>query len=533
MVSKFLMTLAAAVFLQACAASPDYDLIIRGGTVYSGTNEPGRTADVAIKGDRIVAIGELAGKSAARELSAENLAVTPGFIDIHSHALRGNAKRSGIYRWPEAENLIRQGVTTVIGGPDGGSPLPLSADLDRLEAQPAGVNFGTFVGQGSVRRQVVGEERRAASADEIQRMREVVDQAMHDGAFGLSSGLIYAPGSFASTEEVVELAKITAHHGGIYISHMRDEAQGLLDSVEETIHIGEAAGLPAQITHFKAMGKPMWGKSGEAIALVDAAIDRGVDVSIDQYPYDASSTSLRAVFPQWALSGDRATRNARLENPDSRAKVKRDMITKLRLERGGDDADRIRLAYCAFDPTLNGKTVKDVLLGRDQQASISNAADLIMDMEAAGGCTAVYHAMNEIDVKRIMQHPATMISSDGGIEVPGQGMPHPRNYGAFARVLGRYVRELELMPLHTAIQKMSLLPAQRLGLADRGELRVGAIADIAVFDPATIIDTAGFENPHQYAIGMQHVLVAGEIVLNDGQMTGKKVGRVLRHSLAR
>ncbi len=530
MLRRRLIPLLAALTLISCSQSKpaEFDIVIRGGTLYSGADRRPEVTDIGIVGDRITALGNLENAIASTRIDARGLAVAPGFIDIHSHALRENKKRSGIHLWPDAENLIRQGVTTVIGGPDGGSPLPIADDLAYLEQNPASVNFGTFVGQGSIRELIVGEVDRPATADEMQAMRAEVDKAMHDGAFGLSSGLIYAPGSFADTEEVIELARIAALHGGIYISHMRDEALGLLDSVQETIRIGEEAGLPAQITHFKAMGKPMWGKSGDAIALIDAAIARGVDVSIDQYPYAASSTGLSAVFPQWSLSGDVETRRERLRDPETRARVKADMIVKLRQERGGDDPERVQLAYCGWDESLNGKTVRDLLEEKNLETSVENAADVIMDLQLAGGCSAVYHAMSDQDVERIMRHPATMVSSDGGIEAPGPAVPHPRNYGSFARVLGLYVREQGVLPLHRAIHKMSMLPADRLGLVERGRIEVGAIADIAIFDPDTIIDKAVFAEPHQYAEGVHHVIVGGEVVLLDAVMTGKRPGRVLR-----
>jgi dihydroorotase/N-acyl-D-amino-acid deacylase len=419
-------------------------------------------------------------------------------------------------------------VTTVIGGPDGDSPLPIADSLARLEQNPAAVNFGTFVGQGSVRGKVVGEDDRPATDEEIEQMREEVRVAMEQGAFGLSSGLLYAPGSFASTEEVIELAKAVKPYGGIYISHMRNEALDLMDSVEETIRIGEEAGIPAQLTHHKAMGEPMWGKSAESLALVDAAIERGLDVSIDQYPYPASSTGLPAVFPRWSLDGGNAALKERLDDPAQRAKVKEGIVFALINERGGNDPARVVLADCNWDPSLNGLNLGEVLRQREIEVTVENAAELIMDLQYAGGCQCVYHAMSMDDVDRIMQHPKTMIASDGGIEAPSDRRPHPRNYGTFAKVLGEFVRERHVLPLQTAIYKMTRLPADRIDLDDRGRIEVGAIADIAVFDPDEIIDKATFEDPHQYAEGVYHVFVNGEAVLLDKEMTGARPGRVLR-----
>ena len=524
--------------LAACSGKNEpvqepLDVVLVGGTVYSGLDEAPTIADVGIVGDRIAAIGDLGDRPAELRLDVSGLAVAPGFIDIHSHALRPDPARSGIYLWPDAENLIRQGVTSVIGGPDGWSPLPIEDDFVKLEANPAAVNFGTFVGHGTVRETVVGLEDRPATDDELQRMREEVEKAMRSGAFGLSSGLLYAPGSFAPAEEVIELAKVVAPYGGIYISHMRNEALGVLDSIEETIRIGEEAGIPAQITHHKVMGAPMWGRSTDTLALVDAANARGVDVTSDQYPYPASSTGLPAVFPRWSLDGGNTALRARLDDPEQRAKVKEGIVYAMVNERGGNDPSKVALANCQWDPSLNGLNLAEVLRQREIEVNIENAAELIMDLQYAGGCICVYHAMSMQDVERIMQHPKTMIASDGGIMAPGDLRPHPRNYGTNAKVLGHYVRERGVLSLSEAIYKMSRMPADRINLSDRGRVAIGAWADITVFDPDTIIDRATFEDPHQYAEGVHHVFINGQAVLLDKDMTGVRPGRVLRSPAAR
>jgi dihydroorotase/N-acyl-D-amino-acid deacylase len=513
---------------QRGSVQESIDVILVGGIVYNGLDEEPVIADVGIEADRIVAIGNLSDHPADLRIDVAGLAVAPGFIDIHSHALRQNEKRSGIFLWPDAENLIRQGVTSVIGGPDGNSPLPIAEYLSRVEQHPAAVNFGTFVGQGSVRGEVVGPDDRPATDEELELMRAEVRKAMDSGAFGLSSGLLYAPGSFATAEEVIELAKEVRPYGGIYISHMRNEALGLFDSINETIRIGEAAGIPAQLTHHKVMGAPMWGRSDEALALTNAAIARGVDVSIDQYPYTASSTGLPAVFPRWSLDGGNAALKARLDDPEQRIKVKEGIVFAMVNERGGNDPANVSLADCAWDSTLNGLNLSDVLARRKIDVNIENAAELIMELQYAGGCSCVYHAMSMIDVDRIMQHPKTMIASDGGIAAPGNLRPHPRNYGTFAKVLGEFVREREVLSLTTAINKMTRMPADRINMTNRGRLEVNAIADIAVFDPKAIIDKATFEDPNQYAIGVHHVFVNGTAVLMDKEMTGARPGRVLR-----
>ncbi len=535
---RYLILLLAFVALSGCTpdapiesngeqGSESLSVILAGGSVFSGNDAEPVVADVGIRGNLVVEIGDLSQRQADLRLDVAGLAVVPGFVDIHSHAVRDDPE-DGIFRWPDAENLIRQGVTTVIGGPDGSSPLPIPDTLNALEQHPASVNFATFVGHGSVRALVVGEEDRPPTEEELQSMRDEVDKAMRQGAFGLSSGLIYAPGRFATTEEVIELAKVAARHGGIYISHMRQEGLDVLKSVAETIRIGEEGGLPTQLTHHKIVGAPMWGKSVDTLALVDAAISRGVDVTIDQYPYTASSTSLTILFPGWSLAGGREALLARLGDPAQRQRAKAAIAYNIEVDRGGNDPANVVLANCPHDTTINGLNLAQLLQQQERAVSKENAAELLMELVEAGNCGAVFHAINEDDVKRIMRHPVTMTASDGGVEGPSERVPHPRNYGTFARLLGYYVRERDVLPFHTAIYKVTRLPADRLGLTDRGRIEVGAIADIAVLDPATVIDKATFDNPHQYAEGAHHVLVSGQAVLLNKEMTGRRPGQVLR-----
>jgi len=520
--------------LLLCGCGPDAEpideklsVILAGGFVFSGYDAEAVITDVGLSGNRIAVIGDLKERKADLRLDVTGLAVVPGFIDIHSHAVRDDPE-DGIFRWPDAENLIRQGVTTVVGGPDGGSPLPIEDTFRRIEASPASVNFATFVGHGAIRELIIGEDDRPPTDDELDLMRREVDRAMQQGAFGLSSGLIYYPDRFAKTEEVVELAKVAASYGGIYISHMRQEGLEILKSVAETIRIGEEGGLPTQITHHKIVGAPMWGKSVETLAMVDAALARGVDVSIDQYPYTASSTSLTILFPGWSLDGGDEALLARLGDPEQRKRTKDEIVYNIETDRGGNDPANVVLSSCPHDKTINGQNLSEVLRQQERSVSKENAAELLMELVEAGNCQAVFHAINEEDVRRIMRHPVTMTSSDGGIEGPSDKVPHPRNYGTFSRLLGYYVRELNVLPLHTAIHKISMLPADRIGLDDRGRIEVGTVADIAVLDPATIIDKATFESPHQYAEGAHHVFVAGEAVLLHGEMTGARPGSVLR-----
>ena len=504
------------------AQAPAYDVVIRGGRIVDGTGSPWYLGDVAIQGDTIVRMAPAIEAQATRVIDARGLVVAPGFIDIHTHA------RRGIFEVPTAENYVRQGVTTLIEGPDGGSPVPLAPFLEKVAATRISPNLATFIGQGAVRTEVMGAVDRAATPEELERMRALVRQGMEDGAFGLSSGLFYVPGIFTPTAEVVELARVAGRMGGIYISHMRNEAKGVLDSVRETIAIGEQGGLPAQVTHHKIIGKAYWGRSVDTLRLVDEARARGVDATIDQYPYTASSTGIgSALLPPWALEGGSEATLARLKDPATRAKIKAETTRIIRDERGGGDPKNVVVARCDWDPSLSGMNLGAITAKRGMRVTLENAAETAMWIVEQGGAQGIFHAIGEEDLQRILVHPATMVGSDGEIPIFGKNHPHPRSYGTFARVLGVYVREKKLLPLEAAVRKMSAFPAQRLGLADRGVLRPGLKADIAIFDPATVRDTATFEKPHSYAEGVQYVLVNGRVAFENGAMTAERPGRVL------
>ncbi len=514
--------LVSALAVAQASDEPVFTVILEGGAVYDGRSSAPVVADVGLRGDRIEAVGDLSGARAGRRIDVSGLAVVPGFIDTHSHAVRG------IFRHPLAENYIRQGVTLAVGGPDGGSPFPIAEFLARLDLEPSTINFALTVGHGTIRRSVIGNEDRDPSAAELDRMRTMVDQAMKDGAFGLSSGLKYVPGAYAKTEEVVALARVAARYDGYYVSHMREEGLQLLESVDETIRIGEEGGLPTQITHHKVVGAPMWGRSTETLAMVDRARERGVDVTIDQYPYTASSTSLSILFPSWSLEGEADDRAARLRDPVQRERIRQAVLKNLEEDRGGGDAKNVVVSSCEWDPSLNGKSLADILSDQNRPGTLEEASLLALELQEKGGFSGIFHAMAEEDVKRIMQHPHTMVASDGGIYAPGEGVPHPRNYGTFARVLGHYARDLGIVSVAEAIRKMTSLPADRMGITDRGVIEKGAFADIAVLDLDAVNDTARFGDPHHYATGARHVFVNGVAVLLDGEMTGTRPGRALR-----
>jgi N-acyl-D-amino-acid deacylase len=507
--------------LSLLSQTPDFDILIVNARIIDGAGNPWFHGDLGIRGDSIAAIGESGERTARLRIDAKGLVVAPGFIDIHSHA------RRGILQDTAAQNYVRQGVTTLIEGPDGSSPLPIAAFLQELARARIGVNFGLFVGQGTIRDKVMGLVNRKATPTEIEQMKGLAEQAMRDGALGLSTGLFYVPGNFTPTEEVIEIARVVGRMGGMHISHMREEGVDIVKSVAETIRIGEEGGLPTQLTHHKIIGRANWGKSVETLRLVEEARARGVDVTIDQYPYTASSTGIAALFPQWALEGGQKAVVERLRAPQQRDRIRAVIVDRILNDRGGGDPKNVFIASCSFDETLAGKNLAEITAARGRAVTPETAAETAMELQEKGGCAAVYHAIAEEDVVRILRFPFTMIGSDGEIPVFGKGAPHPRSYGTFARVLARYVREQHVLTLEDAVHRMTGLPAQRLKLWDRGLLRPGMKADVVVFDPAKVQDLADFAKPHQYAAGFQEVIVNGKPLIRGGQLTAERSGKVL------
>jgi N-acyl-D-aspartate/D-glutamate deacylase len=504
------------------AQGREFDLLIRRGTVYDGTGAPGFIADVLVRGDRIVQVSRDAvdPARAARVVDARGLVVAPGFIDTHAHV-------ESLPRRPLAESFLWQGVTTVVYAPDGGMPWPLARTIAALRAGGHAPNIVFFAGHNQIRENVMGTANRAPTADELERMKAQVAQAMDEGAIGLSTGLRYVPGIYSTTEEVIALARVAAERGGIYSSHIRDEGEGVFDAVREVVRIAREAGLPAQVSHHKLMGQPQWGGSVRTLAIVDSARAAGLDVTIDQYAYEATSTGTAVLFPAWALAGGRDSLRARLADPATRARIEQGMRETIMEERGGGDLARIRIAAYGPHPAWNGKTFADIAAERGAAPTLDFAVALGIEIQQNGGASGVWHVADEADVRRILQYPWTMVSSDGAIGVLGEGHPHPRNYGAFARVLGRYVREEEVLPLAEAIRKMTALPAWRIGQPERGRIEAGRYADITVFDAERIADRATYRDPHQFAVGVVHVFVNGEPVVSDRSLTGAKPGRVL------
>jgi len=512
--------LAVSILLFSCAKY-DYDILINNGRIVDGSGSVFYQADIGIIEDRIVKIGDLSSSSAKNEIDALDLIVAPGFIDSHTHAVRG------IYDVPTAESSILQGVTTLTEGNDGTSPFPIDEHYQKIRDAKITPNWSVFVGQGTVRKIVMGMDNRNPTSEELSLMKQMVGEAMKDGALGLSTGLFYVPGSFSTTNEVIELSKEASKYGGIYISHMREEASEVIKSIHETINIGIEANIPVQITHHKIIGKDNWGLSSKSLKLVDAAIEKGLKVSIDQYPYTASQTSIRALIPQWAQAGGRKDLLKRIDDPKTRQLLIDGIVQRILYDRGGGHPKNIFISKNTWDTSMEGKNLADLCIENGLEPTANNAALIVFEIIKGGGASAVYHAINSNDVDLIMQHPMTSIASDGPLTVFNEGAPHPRTYGTFARVLGRYVRERNILTLEEAIRKMTSLPASVLSIKQRGLIKEGYFADITIFDSNHIIDQATFENPHQYATGVNFVLVNGIIVVENGLHNGKRPGRIL------
>jgi N-acyl-D-amino-acid deacylase len=516
-----LFAVVAAVTSGRPAAQPvSFDVVIRNGRVMDGSGNPWVRADIGIRAGRIAALGNLAAVKATTIVDAKDQLVTPGFIDVHSHAAEGLTRPE----LRQARPIIAQGVTTLVVNPDGGGPVDLGAQRAAIEKGGVGPNVALLIGHGAVRRSVIGDtQQRAPTTDELEKMRGLVRRAMEQGAFGLSSGLFYTPGSFAKTEEVIALAAVAGEFGGVYTSHIRDEADyniGVIASVQEVIRIAEEARLAGIVSHMKALGPDNWGLSTAMTLRIEQARARGVQVFADQYPYEASSTSLRAAL----LPGGVELPPAAGASPTAEQSKARDTVLALIKEnirrRGG--ASSIQIASYGPDNSLHGKNLAEIAGGRGVAPEVA-----AYDLMSRGNASIVSFNMSDQDIRHIMTRPYTMASSDGGLTMPGAGQPHPRNNGAFARRLALYVRDRGVIGLEFAIRTMTSLPATVFGLKNRGVIREGAIADVVVFDLAAIRDRATYTDPHQIAEGMSWVLVNGVPVIANGKFTEALPGRVL------
>ncbi len=525
-----------------------YDVIVRKGILVDGSGAPPYRKDIGIIDDTIVKIGDLSGESAEEIINANDLFVAPGFIDIHNHS------DSSIFITPTADNYVTQGVTTIVVGNCGYSPAPLTENnrefleysevefikevgsipwysfseyLKHLEALKKSLNVVALVGHGTLRSAVLGVGDVRPSEKQLSEMSELLNEAMSAGAFGMSSGLIYVPGMFSDTYELIELAKIVSRYGGIYSTHIRNEGVGLLDAVIEAIQVGLASGVSLEISHVKAAGPPAWGSVPKVLNLIEEYVRRGYDFSADAYPYTASSTGLEALLPTWVREEGPEKMIEKLSNPNLLSKL-RNFLERYGIpEEGHSDWDKIRISYSESHPEVLGRSIEEISRVWESDP-VSTIAKLLI--EDKGLTSVVIHTMNDEDVTKAVSHPLVAIGSDGSVMRFGKGMPHPRNYGTFPRIIARYVRELKVLSLPEAVRKMTSLPARKLGLHDRGLLRPGFKADLVVFNYYTMRDRATFENPHIYSTGVEYLLVNGKLVIREGKHTEVKPGRFLRRS---
>ena len=487
-----------------------------------GTGNHWQLKDIAIVKNKIAAVGNLNKWTASKEIDAKGLIIAPGFIDVHAHIEGGESKN------PLATNFIYDGVTTVVTGNCGGSADDMDIYFNFIDSLQTSINVAALMGHNTIRKQVMGTANRHATGEELKKMEAIADKAMKAGAVGMSTGLIYIPGTFAPTDEVVTLAKIVANNGGVYASHIRNEEDKVADAVNEAIEIGRQAKIPVQVSHFKVNGQNNWGRSDETLNLVKNARLEGIDVTIDQYPYTASSTNLGILLPDWVLADGQDSILARLKDPTIRTKVKAHSMGIIK-GRGLKHFDYAFVANFKADTSYNGKNLREINLLKGGKDKAIDEAETIVQMIEQGGAQMVYHGMGDKDVKNIMAYPFNMAASDAGIAVMGVSRPHPRAYGTNARVLGKYVREDKVMSLEEAIRRMTSLPANKFNLKERGIIKEGFMADIVVFDENEVTDMATFENPHQFSKGFKYVFVNGGLTVDNGLHNGTRKGMAIRN----
>ncbi len=514
-------TITLVVLATGCSAPEAYDLVLRGGTVVDGTGQQAFTADIGIRGGRIVAVQpNLSTASGTSVIDVSGEVVAPGFWDSHAHLVT-------LEDHPDAENFIRQGITTILASLHSqDQPFPLDEYRERVRMAP---NVGLFAGHTWIRRRVMGLDNRAATATELLWMSALVDSAMQNGALGLSTGLEYVPAVFADTDEIVALAQVASGYGGIYVTHLRDEGVRVKESIAEALEVGRRAEIPVQVNHHKVTGAAHWGSTRTTLAMLDSAAAAGQAVVHDLYPYTAFSTYSDLLFPGWALAGGTEAFAARVADSDTRARLV-DEMRVIFLQQTGSGPESIRFRDVESRPELQGRTMDEYLVERGREATVNEAVEALIELQLEGGFIGVFEGMSEEDVIRIMQHPTAMFETDGDLVMPGVGYPHPRSYGSFPRLLGNYVREEGVLTLEAAVRKMTSMPAAWIGDAERGSVAPGMIADIVVFDPDRIRDRAEYTDPHHYSEGVVHVLVDGEMVLQDEAMTGAHPGQFLNRS---
>lgn len=496
------------------------DLLITNGKIMDGTGNNWYYGSVAIKDGKIIGIGRNISFTATKTIDAQGMIVAPGFIDVHTH-LEGDEIKD-----PEAKSFIYDGVTTCVTGNCGSSHVDIGKYLHWVDSLKTSINIATLVGHNDVRKAVMGRANRDATPEELQKMETIVDKAMKDGAVGLSTGLIYIPGTYSKTYEIVALAKIAAKYNGLYASHMRDEGDSVTQAIEEALTIGREAKIPVEISHFKLSGQQNWGRSKITVPMIEAARKEGIEVTIDQYPYTASSTSISTLIPDEILADGQDSIKARLENPATNKFVVKSILARLK-KRKLKHLSYAVIAYFAPDTTYNGKSIEQINLMMGRKHKAKEEAQTVIDIMKRGGASAVFHGMGEEDVKRIMKYPYNMFASDATIRVLNAGMPHPRGYGTNARVLGKYVRVDKVLSLEEAIRRMTSLPAQKFQLSDRGLLKTGFAADIVIFDENEVQDISTFDKPHAYSKGFHYVIVNGQLTVDNEKHTGVRSGKAL------
>jgi N-acyl-D-amino-acid deacylase len=515
--------LAALLVLGAASASAqEYDLVVRHGRLVDGSGRPAFAGDVAVRDGRIAAVGRVDGRGRT-EIDAAGQIVAPGFIDVHTHS-------EIILQLPLAENYVRMGVTTIVTGNCGGSKLDVAGFFRDVVATRVTLNVATLIGHNTIRGQAMGGGfMRPPTAAELAKMCAFVERAMQDGAVGLSTGLIYVPGTYAKSDEIVALAKVVAAHGGIYATHMRYENARILEAIEETCVIAREAGIRAEVSHLKLSDPNAWGRASEIISRLDRARADGLAIAHDQYSYTASATGLNSLLPADAREGGMKKFAERAKDPVQKARIVAAMKDTLQRSQRSDYTFAVIASY-ETEPALNGKTIAQAAKLKSGSDSLDAQIELLIELAANGGAKGVFHSMSEPDLQQFLVQPLTMIGSDGGPRALGDDVPHPRSYGNNARVLGRYVRELKLLTLEEAVRKMTALPAKTFRLGQRGELRPDYAADLVIFDPQTVADRATFEKPHQYAVGFSEVIVNGVPVIRRGEMTGERSGAPVKLS---
>ncbi len=505
------------VFICSVAKAQQYDVLIQNGRIIDGSGNNWYYGDIAIKNGKVAKVGRITNATATKVINATGLTIAPGFIDVHTH-IEGDESKD-----PQAKSFIYDGVTTVVAGNCGASNVEVGKYLRWIDSLKLSVNVATLIGHNDVRKAVMGRANRDATTAELQQMQQLVTKAMQDGAVGMSTGLIYIPGTYTKTPEIVSLAKIVAQYGGLYASHMRDEGDSVTQAINEAITIGREAGLPVQISHFKLSGQHNWGRSKQTVAMVEDARKEGIDVTIDQYPYTASSTSISTLLPDAVLADGQDSIKARLQRADIRKQVTAHILARLK-KRKLKHLSYAVVAYYAPDTTYNGKSIEEINRMKGGKHTAKAEAETVMDIMMNGGASAVFHGMSENDVQYIMQYPFNMFASDASIRIFNAGMPHPRGYGTNARVLGNYVRNLKVLSLEEAVRRMTSLPAQKFMLHDRGLLKEGMAADIVVFDANTVTDVSTFAKPHAYSTGFKYVLVNGNITVDNAVHNGTRAG---------